>query len=457
MGAGKDGDGGAEDVEEVWECGDGGGRRGEPRHGVRDESCVGGVAATKIRAVRICRVEVSNFRCFPSRVSLDLAPLTLLYGWNNAGKSALVRLLAMVGEAVAESAASPLDPGVLGASEGGFASLRWKGNPDLTEQVGIRLGLSWDDAPGVASVAYELNYDDARRLTVVTSAEVVADDGARTRFEANPVTQRYDQMEPEPVSETHESGLSFAGLVPNGEPRLDSLRAVLVEMRGRVQWLTGVRARPPRLMSPTGASPRRLGRDGSGAVEVLLANDAVRARVAKWYANASQRELVLTDALQGGHRTLLRPLRSTMDVDLVDAGEGMVQCLPVVTAAAMMERPEGPRVLTVEEPESHLHPRAQRHLAEFLCEVAGCGTRPTVIAETHSFAMMLGVQLAIAQGKARAEDVVAYWLEPREDGISTVRKVRFDKTGRAIDAGFLGVFAEETDLSQALADLQMFA
>ncbi len=66
-------------------------------------------------------------------------------------------------------------------------------------------------------------------------------------------------------------------------------------------------------------------------------------------------------------------------VTLADVGFGVSQILPVLTTAFLSE-PEG--ILIFEQPEIHLHPRAQARLAELIVCFARTGRR--VLIETHS-------------------------------------------------------------------------
>ncbi len=147
-----------------------------------------------------------------------------------------------------------------------------------------------------------------------------------------------------------------------------------------------------------------------------------------------------------------------MDIDLVDTGEGMVQSLPVLVAAAMSAAKAGPRVLAVEEPESHLHPRAQSILASFLCKIAADDDPPVMVLETHSFALLLGVQLAIANKVVPADRVVLHWVDAaRPETESTIETIDFDALGRPQRDGSIPVFATESELANELAAAQSAA
>ncbi len=88
------------------------------------------------------RISVENYRAFASGLDLDLRPLTLIYGRNNAGKSSIVRLAGIVHDSLAESTKSPFD---LSGAAGGKASFLDVLNGRARELKYLRLTLRWDD------------------------------------------------------------------------------------------------------------------------------------------------------------------------------------------------------------------------------------------------------------------------------------------------------------------------
>ncbi|MCG6551967.1 MAG: DUF3696 domain-containing protein [Candidatus Magnetominusculus sp. LBB02] len=76
-----------------------------------------------------------------------------------------------------------------------------------------------------------------------------------------------------------------------------------------------------------------------------------------------------------------------------NVGFGITYCLPIVVAALMSRAGD---VLICENPESHLHPEAQSRLGMFLSRVADAGIQ--VILETHSDHIFNGVRLAVKNG-----------------------------------------------------------
>jgi hypothetical protein len=140
-------------------------------------------------------------------------------------------------------------------------------------------------------------------------------------------------------------------------------------------------------------------------------------------------------------------------VNIADVGFGVSQTLPVVVA--LLAASPG-QLVFIEQPEIHLHPRAQFAMAELLANAAKKGVR--VVAETHSSLILLGIQSLVAQGSLSPADVILHWfLRDPETGITTIRTAELDSAGRFGDwpADFdeVALDAENRYLSAAEAQI----
>ena len=111
-------------------------------------------------------------------------------------------------------------------------------------------------------------------------------------------------------------------------------------------------------------------------------------------------------------------------VNITDVGLGVSQVLPVLVALIVAEPGQ---LVYLEQPELHLHPRAQVALARVLADAAKRGVR--VVAETHSSLLLLGVQTLVAEGKLSPELVKLHWFTRREDGVTEVKSAEMDEVG----------------------------
>jgi predicted ATPase len=116
--------------------------------------------------------------------------------------------------------------------------------------------------------------------------------------------------------------------------------------------------------------------------------------------------------------------QSTDMVSIADVGFGLSQTLPVVVALLVAE-PE--QLVYLEQPEIHLHPRAQANLAQLLVDAANRGVR--VVVETHSELLIRRVQSLIAEDKIDADKVKLHWFSQDDNGFTKVTTAELDDTG----------------------------
>ncbi|MFN7467804.1 MAG: AAA family ATPase, partial [Pseudanabaena sp.] len=116
--------------------------------------------------------------------------------------------------------------------------------------------------------------------------------------------------------------------------------------------------------------------------------------------------------------------KSTDMVSIADVGFGLSQTLPVIVALLVAE-PE--QLVYLEQPEIHLHPRAQANLAQLLVDAANRGVR--VVVETHSELLIRRVQSLIAEDKIDAEKVKLHWFSQDDNGFTKVTTAELDETG----------------------------
>ncbi len=108
----------------------------------------------------------------------------------------------------------------------------------------------------------------------------------------------------------------------------------------------------------------------------------------------------------------------------------------------------------IEEPEIHLHPKAQAELAEVLTEVA-LEEDKQVIMTTHSEHITGRLLTLVAEGKLTPDDVAIYAFEKDDQGVCTAKDLKVSDDGRI--EGSIGDFfevnlAEMNRMVKALSD-----
>lgn len=95
-----------------------------------------------------------------------------------------------------------------------------------------------------------------------------------------------------------------------------------------------------------------------------------------------------------------------------NVGFGITYALPILVSGLII--PEG-GMLIIENPEAHLHAKAQSNMGYFLARMAAAGVR--VIIETHSEHIVNGIRRMIVEGKTemRHEDMTIYFFQNKDE------------------------------------------
>lgn len=402
--------------------------------------------------LRLAAIEVQGFRAFAGWTRLELRPLTLLYGRNNAGKSSLLRLLALIADSVGEGARSAIEMHGPAGRGGRFKDLPWTGDGVPREK--FRLLLVWEqDGIPFGTDEFELAWVDERTRAIVRRLWV-RDAERRILLEA--AAEPFPDEELYRIDDREPLRVLWEGLAPRDENNeiLATLRSRMMTLRGSVTWLDSNRPRPERVVPARDAIPREFEHDGSNALEFLAADRDLYAKVHAWFAREPiERDLRLKPVGEGHLSPYLGAVRSPAEFHILDAGEGMAHVLPVVVAANLVGRAAGHRVLAIEEPESHLHGDTQRSLTRHLAQLAAVADPPIFLLETHSRAALLGLQLAVAEGLLPRERAQVLWCEQDATGVSSLTQVEV-----ASDGGLRGwprsALASESEMVRTLLDLQ---
>jgi predicted ATPase len=112
-------------------------------------------------------------------------------------------------------------------------------------------------------------------------------------------------------------------------------------------------------------------------------------------------------------------------VNIADVGFGVSQTLPMLVALIGAQKGQP---VYIEQPELHLHPKAQFKLAAIIVSAINRGVR--VIIETHSSILIRGVQLAVVKKELDCKKVSLNWFTQNpETGETKVDQAGLDEQG----------------------------
>ena len=110
-------------------------------------------------------------------------------------------------------------------------------------------------------------------------------------------------------------------------------------------------------------------------------------------------------------------------VDISDVGYGISQVLPVLIALLIAKKNQ---LVYIEQPEVHLHPKAQYLMAKYIVESSKRGVR--VVLETHSAMILLCIQTLVAKKCLRLIRLHFTGFLRDEDGYTDIKSVKLDDT-----------------------------
>lgn len=357
----------------------------------------------------ITEVRLRNFKCFDV-LDLTLGPLTVLTGTNSAGKSSVLQALLLLrqselhdelktggrivlnGELIQLGTAdatlregateSPLDIAIVwdDGAEAGWRLTPEKKGDDLIVDVAPTENV-WKDRPPIVRCRYVSADRVGPRVSFPTSDVIVRtarDLGPRGEFVAHYLAVHGDDPIPNPS--LHFSGASIG---------IDAEPAASLKLRHEVEAWLGLLVPGVRI-----------------SVEQSKGLDVVR------LAFRFPGEVGLTDERRPTH-----------------VGFGLTYVLPIFVALLSAE--PGSLVM-LENPEAHLHPRAQRMLMELLARAAAAGVQ--VLVETHSDHVLNGARLAVRKNILRPDDVALHFFTHNaKTGRPEQLSPRIEKSGALTD------------------------
>ena len=193
-----------------------------------------------------------------------------------------------------------------------------------------------------------------------------------------------------------------------------------------------LRQRPSRVYSGKGFLPLSVGEDGRWTIDILQMNIDLIKVVKTWLKRFNiSLDFKLDELRKNSNRyevMLEDPFLKTK-VNLLDVGFGVSQILPIIVQGYYAENNA---VLLIEEPEIHLHPKAQCTMGDMFVDIVNNSEKKLII-ETHSDLLIERVCKHILykdeNKRLSPEDILIYYFEPTEDG-TKIRKITVDKNGQ---------------------------
>lgn len=147
-----------------------------------------------------------------------------------------------------------------------------------------------------------------------------------------------------------------------------------------------------------------------------------------WLAKILNVTISLDNIKSGNIVTANYSFKGNKNVRPYHVGAGISYIIGIIILCLNIEKG---KTIILENPEIHLHPKAQSELASFLAFIAKSGVQ--IIIETHSDHIFNGVRKAVHKKEISNNEVSIQFFEMDENNLSTNIQVELNENGRILN------------------------
>ncbi len=403
----------------------------------------------------LTKLRIVNFKCLQDTGELDIRPLTFLVGPNSSGKTSVLQMLLMLRQTVdSRDMENPLTPNDGWVKLGSYPDFIFGQDPKRKLEVNLFFQGSLEPIR-LESAMFHFNYNRKTTQIRLEMSELRGDEGEvwgrvfRThtgrRYRAEMVLTV--EGKPEEMYGPLDVNVGKFYLATEFHPKRSERRSLFMvrslllslglgienELK-QVYYLGPLRDIPQRSYTISGQAPMDVGTRGERTAEVLWYATRTKERQEEMLKEVNRWLQEFGIALEARlerlgqssqYQVLFVDPTSKLAVNLTDAGFGASQVLPVIVEGFYASSGS---LLLVEQPEIHLHPRAQATLGSLLVEIAKRGDRRLIV-ETHSEHVLGRVQRHIAEEKIGRDEVAIYYFNPGPEG-TQIQEVTLNEVGQ---------------------------
>lgn len=409
----------------------------------------------------ITQFTMEEVRCFGERQTLEIRPLTFLVGENSTGKTTALGCFQVLANYLrSEGVDFNADPYSMGIFKDIVRNSRPK---EKTFKLGFTADpIEWiiefsEKTEGIepAISAINLKFSDGEIVFKIrdniteSPTRLVSFDKKRNYYEINCVSDflafspfyslfRFLQFESNRFLEGNPEGkkalANYVETLENLQKEQYNLWDIGYHLS--VFSTSAIRSRPKRTYDPTREFDDP---EGSDVPMYLMRIEATHKK--NWETLKTQlvefgksSGLFENIDVKNFGRSLGSPFQLKIKVrgpnaNIVDVGYGVSQILPVLVQILKSD-PSETAYFLLQQPEVHLHPKAQAELSSLMVKLANDSNRSFIV-ETHSDYMIDRARIEIRKGNIKPEDVSLIYFEPK-GRVVKVHNISFDKMANMV-------------------------
>ena len=318
----------------------------------------------------ITTLEIQNFKCFQESTSFELSKINLLTGINGRGKSSLLQVLIILSQSA------------------------WK-DPNLKHLIinGDLMNLG--------------NFDDIKNSSTPRGENIQFNFKlTSSNSKINEVRMEFAEKDEEPLL----AGLTKLEITSIGAGKKPYKVEQFSELIKRVHFVSADRLGPVRYVDKNNLPEfLHVGSKGEHTINILantiknnqkvnsnlyLGNDAISViqQTMEWLSYILEGAKIDIKGLERESSVLymlLNNRNNSYGYKPVNVGFGYSYILPLIVTGLIAKKGD---IIIVENPEAHLHPRAQSRISDFFAKVATCGVQ--VFIESHSEHILNGLRVS---------------------------------------------------------------
>jgi AAA15 family ATPase/GTPase len=419
-------------------------------------------------------IRLQRFRSFEDSGWIEFKPITLLFGYNSAGKSSILQALLMLKQSIKNMAAEV--PFVFssdkGVDLGTFEDVVHKHQIDHDSPmiISLKVDVEKDALDKLRSGAFfvreeqaeyfidddlkdvelseiefsiEISYNQERKFITVKGFKITDNETTKVIlcmkkqgiFENEQTEYCSDYID----VQNKKVPIIWFNFIPVIKPELgfEQISKVSECIRKRISFsldrmvnIGPLREKPERMMLFAGEKPASVGTKGEDTFKLLFnekhspssmdLEDQLNKYLRK-YNYLFEWSMLRSNLGQ----FMLKDISTGILVNIVDVGFGISQVLPIAVQLYVTGRQQ---FLLIEQPEIHLHSKAQADIADLMIDAITYGKK-TIILETHSENLLLRLRRRVAEGEnINLENIALYYVE-QKDTISRVYNMKLNQLG----------------------------